>query len=538
MKILCLVSLLILAAQATDYSAPDFPDEPTPAMVLEANKLKDADEMILLRFVESHWDSAGFWLADVSDKEEATIRDEYFKHLESRDGNPQIFLTKAITKLQKDRLRDQRRIVDAALRKLGQRGTEISLPGLISRSKFDERPWVGWKALASVQEILPRVDPTRLDDRTMMNIDAPVVAPLLRDLDPDVADRWAWTLWEHHKKWLMVSFRERVPLLTRILLAGAFAPSHPIEAAEVFDEGLRSHDPALRTVAEMVIRSGIGSSLPYEISSKELMEAFKKRKWTPKFPLWEALPLPLDQPLLRRHWGGRRDLIWLDDHTEIKKRIEDVWPDLGSPLPNGLFYSKGKPTRLLDAEGRIHARFQSYDWSGSSLSIDGGLWGYTRLGRAAETLPDGSLVWEGPLFSPAEYREIASIGNSRIVLLGYKFFECRNRRGDLLWKTSLDKLDDPREIIAISDNRFLLSCKKSVGWLTVAGDYEPILAGLGSSGWIRYHPTEPWVVMDGATNTAIIYNPKSKKEVGRFDLDDGGTSAKSRFLTPSGYISE
>ena len=212
-------------------------------MVMEASNLEDADETTLLRFVESHWHSAGFSLPEVRAEEEKSIREVYFRRMESKDGNAEEYFTMAIAKLQQERLCDPRRIVDASLRALGQMGTGTSLPSLISLSKYVERQWVGWKALASVEEIITRIDPTRLDDRSLMNIDAPVLAPLLRDLDPYVADRWAWNLWEHHKKWLMVSFREEVPLLTRILLAGSFARSHPLEAAEVFDEGLRSRDP-------------------------------------------------------------------------------------------------------------------------------------------------------------------------------------------------------------------------------------------------------------------------------------------------------
>lgn len=533
MKILYLAILLTLPARATSYAPLEFPDAPSPTSVLEANKLKDADETILLKFIESHWDSAGYWLPDVNVKDTESISDDYSKHLNSRDKNAKNLLTKAIAKLQEDRLRDPRRIVDAALRELGQRGTAVSLPGLMSRSKFDERPWVAWKALASVQEILPRVDPTQLDSKSMMNIDAPFVAPMLRDLDPAVADRWAWAIWEHHKKWLTVSFQERVPLLTRLLFASAFAPSHPAEAGEVFDDGLRSPDPALRTVAEMLIRSGIGGSLPYETSVEKLLEAFKNKKWTPNVPQWEAMPLPLDQPLLRKQGGGRRDLIWLGNHAEIKKWVEDVSPNLGNSLPNGLFYFKGQTLKLIDTDERIHASFQTADWSKASLSADGGLWAFTSAHCPGQFFPNGSLVWECPVFSLGGYRMIAGVGNGRILLLGYKFLECRNRRGDLLWRTSLEKLDDPREIIAISDNRFLLSCSKSVGWLMADGNYEPILSGLGSSGWIRYHPTEPWIVMDGATVTAIIWDPISKREIGRYDLDDGGTAAKSRFPAPS-----
>ena len=103
----------------------------------------------------------------------------------------------------------------------------------------------------------------------------------------------------------------------------------------------------------MVIRSGIGGSLPYETSSEKLLEVFRTGKWTSNIPLWEILPLPLDQPLLRKHWSRRRDLIWMDRQANIKKQIEDVWPELGHPLPNGLFYSKSKKLRLFDREGLI-----------------------------------------------------------------------------------------------------------------------------------------------------------------------------------------
>jgi hypothetical protein len=139
MKILCLISLLTFPAQATSYAPLEFPDAPSPASVLKANKLKDADETALLQFVESHWDSAGFWLPDVSAKETESISDDYFRRIESRDKNAQTLLTMAVAKLQEDRLRDPRRIVDAVLRELGQRGAgrfDLDDGGTGAKSRF------------------------------------------------------------------------------------------------------------------------------------------------------------------------------------------------------------------------------------------------------------------------------------------------------------------------------------------------------------------------------------------------------------------
>lgn len=532
MKILCLIIFLGLPARATSYAPLELPDEPSPAMVLEANKLKDADETTLLEYIETHWDSAAFELSEIKAKEVATFSDEYSGHIDSRDGKSQSFIAEAFIKLQEDRLHNPRRIVDAALRELGKRGTGVSLPGLMSRSKSDKRPWVGWKALASVQEILPRADPSQLDHKSMMQIDAVFVAPLFQDLDPVVADRWAWALWEHHKKWMDVTFPHRVPLLTRILLAGAFVPSHPVEAGEVFEEGLRSHDPALRTVAEMVIRSGIGGSLAYGISAEKLLEAFKNRKWTSNVPAWEAMPLPLGQPLLRGQGGGRWDLVWLNEHTEIIKQVEDVTPDLGLSLPNGLFYSNGEKLEMIDTDRRIHAKFPTTNYSTASLSAYGGVRAFTESHRPGQFFPDGTLFWDCPFSTPNDQREFVGIGKGRVVFGDFGFLECRDRRGDLLWRTPVDKLGKPREIIRVSGNRFLLACQESIGWLTTDGNYEPILTELGSGSWIRYHPTEPWIIMDGATTTAIIYDPVAKKEIGRFDLHRGSSTEKSRFPAP------
>jgi len=123
-------------------------------------------------------------------------------------------------------------------------------------------------------------------------------------------------------------------------------------------------------------------------------------------------------------------------------------------------------------------------------------------------------------------------------LLGHNSIESRNRRGDLLWKTSLKSLNDPRYIVPIDDDRFLVSCGTSVGWLSRDGKYEPILTGFISAGWIRYHPTEPWIIWEGSGSIAIVYDPKAKRELGRVDMDDGWGKGKSRFPFPPTYFPE
>jgi hypothetical protein len=542
MKILTLCFLFCGVVSATSYAPLDFPAEPTPAQVLEKNGLAGADEETLLVYLGTHWEAAGYWLPEVTAREQAAISSEFFSRVESRDHDAEALLTNARAKLQNDRLADPRRIFDVIVRELGRRGTENSIRTLLSLTTLEEREWVCWKALASVQEILPRVDPTKLDDRTLINISADLVAPLLRDLDAEVASSWAWTFWERQKKLLGGNFvfRSHVRLRSRLWLAKAFAANHPQDASEIFREGLQSQDPALRAATAMIMRSGIGGSLPYNNSADELSKSFQTHKWNPATPLWETLPLPLDRPLLRKLIGGRTDLIWLSRDARVSTSKEDVWPLISDPLLDGVFYSRvggfwPGEFDLSDAEGRPNSRIRGLK-SNPVVAVHGGLWALVGHNRVAEFHADGSVLWE--CLIDMNCREVVPTHDGRVILLGYGSMECRDRRGDLLWKTSLKSLDDPRHIVSVADDRFLLSCGKSVGWLTRDGKYDPILKGLGSSGWIRYHPTEPWIIFDGGNGTAIVYDPQAKRELGRFDLDDGGGPGKSRFPFPPTYFPE
>lgn len=526
-----LVLILGGLVRANDWAIPEFPAEPAAAEVMAANGLANADELTFLGYLAKNWDSADGWIPSIRYKEEEKLARGYVKQMETAPSEGSDFWNMAIDQLRKDRLLDQRRVADAVVRELGRIGTQKSLWPLLELSQRDKRQWVNWKAFASIQEILPRIEPEKIDERTLRHIPAELVGPLLRDLDPRVANDWAWTLWEHHKKWPENSFRSGIRLRTRIWLASAFAASHPQEAWQVFLEGLQSQDPAIRLASEMIVRTGVGGSLPYELSTEQLAKAFAGHKWSSATPLWHTLPLPLDRPLLRR-FGERADLIWLSRTALISKTKEDVWPLIREILPNGLFYSRvgdfwPAEFALSDADGRPSSKLPSTNLD-ASVASHGGLW--TLASAPTEFHPDGSVLWECPIHG--NYRQITPLGQGRILLLGTGFMESRDRRGDLLWKIGLESLDDPRDIVAVDGDRFLLSCGKSIGWITREGNYQPVLSGLISAGWVRYHPEEPWIIFDGGNETAVIFDPLTKTELGRFDLNDRRNSAKSRFPFP------
>lgn len=398
---------------------------------------------------------------------------------------------------------------------------------------------MAWKALASVVEILARVDPAKIDGETMKFLSATTVAPLLRDLEPTLADTLAWKLWSSQGKGVGATFRRLVPLPTRLWLAKAFAPSHPEEAAVVFEEGLQSQDAAIRTMAGMMVRSGIGGSMGFDKSAARMMETFREKNWNFAIPMWEALPLPLDRPLIQRTSGGRRDLVWLDRDATVAKTVNDVWPLIREQVADGLYFSQIGNSRdrgLSDVEGRIFSRFRNLI-SEPVMASHGGICGIEgKFGLAIELQADGSSLWECPIRE--EFRVWAPVSLGRVVLMSGSSLECRDRRGDVIWKTSLKGLNDPRFLVAIDDSRFVVSCGKSIGWLTKDGEYRPILKGLISAGWIRYHPTEPWIILEGSNMTVIVFDPKAGKETGRFDLDDGHGVGVSRFPFPRTYFPE
>ena len=62
MKILLLFLTFCGAANATSWAPLEFPRAPIAEKLLQHNGLANADEDILLGYLESHWDSLGYWI--------------------------------------------------------------------------------------------------------------------------------------------------------------------------------------------------------------------------------------------------------------------------------------------------------------------------------------------------------------------------------------------------------------------------------------------------------------------------------------------
>lgn len=536
MKIALLCLMIIEVAWATTSEPIELPPEPTSEQVLEANGLVNADEATLLAYVKSNWPAAGCWLPDETAKESGRAASKVFGKDPGKAETKET-IREFLSKLQSERLNNPHRVVDAALRKLGSRGTDKSIHALIGLAEREERLWVAWKAFASVQEILAKTDPANIENHTLTSIRLDLIAPLLRDLDPEKADVWAWKLWQNHRLSNKMTFNHPVSLQTRLWLASAIAANHPKEATEAIQDGLDSADGAIRMAAEMIARSGMGGSQRFETSKAQLLEGLKSKPFNSSTPAWDVLPLPLDRPLVRESGLIKRNLIWLDSNAAILKTVEDVWPLIQEPVVGGMYYSifgEYYPLEidLTDADGRVVSRFRNLR-SKPFLASHGGFWATGAQG-ITEFHPDGSVLWQAPIGS--NVRALAPLTRGRFLCLDQNL-ECRDRRGDLVWSTSLEGVRDARDIIAVNDQEFLISSCNSVGWWSKAGSYRPILEGLKSSLWVRYHPTEPWVILDGGDVNAIVFDPKTGKVTGRFDLDDGGGNGESRFRLPPGCLS-
>lgn len=534
MKITLLCMLMIEVAWATTYTPMELPPEPTSGQVLEANGLVIADEATLLAYVNSHWSAADCWLPKEAVREAERTASDVFGNDPARAKSKET-IQEFLSKLQSEQLHNPHRVVDAVLRNLGSRGTEKSIHALIGLAESEERVWVAWKAFASVQEILTQIDPANIENHTLRSIRLDLIAPLLRDLEPEKADVWAWKLWQSHRLSDKTTFNHPVPLKTRLWLASAIAANHPKEVTEAIEDGLDSHDAAIRMAAEMIVRSGIGGSQRFETSKAQLLEGLKNKPFNSNTQAWDALPFPLDRPLVRESGLIKRNLIWLDSNAAVLRTIEDVWPLIEEPVVGGMYYSRFGDydpidIDLTDADGRVVSRFRNLSTK-PFLASHGGFWALGTQG-VMEFHPDGSVLWQTRIGS--DVRALAPLSRGRLLYLGYQNLECRDRRGDLIWSTSLKSLKDPRSIVAINDHEFLISCAGSVGWFDKDGKYRPEEAI--PSGSIRYHPTEPWVIWGGA-EAAVVYDPKTGKATERFDLHNGGGNRESRFRLPPGCLS-
>jgi len=514
---------------ATSYIIPDPPPSPSADKVLTANSLDRASERELLNYVRANWIFAKSWLPDVSTSEISQIESEYLRKADRTRDDVSAYWKKATAELSELRLHDKRRVVDAALRKIGRIGSAMSIGELSMHAVAEECEWTKWKALASVLELMSRIEPETATDAELAWARPELLAPLLGDLPQPMAEKWALHLWKRSSH----IHYDKDYLRTRLWLARFFATADSALAAGIFRQSVGHYDPTIQALSTMLLRSGIGGSLDWGTSPEQLIPMLESGKWRGTTSSWEYMPEPLACPVVRKHWGGRVDLVWLDVTAKQTKAEEDVWIDAKRPFCSGLIW--GQLTSSIGAlathDGNIQMRASVFSNTPAVSAWHGGEWLLSGSVMAEEIGADGSLLWQAPVsLSIGEWRFITpSSKPGRMLLLGYNKLACIDRRGDFVWNLDLKSPDDPRWIMDVGGDRFLVCCTKSVSWLNAKGEYQPVVEGLGSAIWVAYHPTKPWVVFDGADSSVVIFDPKSGKVCGRFDTDDGGGKYPSRF---------
>lgn len=506
---------------------PEFPKAPTTSEILISSGLDRANERSLLNYVAQNWVLVSTWLPDLSRLEEDLIAQEYVRRANKSGGDIREYWRNATTELTNRRLIDSRRVVDAALRELGRRGTAKSIGELTMYASGELNVWARWKALASVMELMSRIDPEQAPDSDIVHAKPEILAPALPDLPEEMAEKWAWKLWKRTE----AIRRSDGHLPTRLWLARFFASRDPKLAVQIFRQGLENYDVAIQHLAVMLLRSGIGGSVDWETDGNDLLRKFDSSRWSGRTPSWAVLPAPLSIPIPREHYGGRVDLVRLDLAASIQETQPDVWPDVLQAISNRLLLGRTQSNTiaLATSDGNVRASFPRS--SSAFAATHGGLWFLSGGKVAEEHGPDGTTYWQCPVSrSAAEHYCVAPYSKSgQILLLSYRKLDCIDRRGDRIWSIDITKLDNPRAVLAIDDEKLLLTCRKSVGWLDKSGTYKAVVTGLGSAIWVAYHPESPWVVFDGANREAVIFDPKSGVITGRFDTDDGGTKERSRF---------
>jgi hypothetical protein len=496
--------------------------------VLAASSLYRATERELLNYVAANWILAKSWLPDVSHLEVSQIEHEYLWKADRTREDVSAYWRKATTELKLQRLHDKRRVVDAVLRKLGKTGSAMSIGELAMYAVAEECEWAKWKALASVLELMGRIEPEKATDAELAWARPEMLAPLLGDLPPPMAEKWALRLWKRSSH----IHYDKDYLRTRLWLARFFATADAALAASIFRQSIGHYDPTIQALSTMLLRSGIGGSLDWGTPPEQLIPMLEKGKWRGTISSWESLPEPLACPVVRKHSGGRIDLVWLDTAAKQTKAEEDVWIDAGQPFCSGLIWGgiSNNTGALATREGNIQMRVFSLGSTPAS-AWHGGLWLLSGSSMAEEFGADGSLLWQSPVSqSMADWRFITSSSKPGLMLLlGYNKLACIDRRGDFVWNLDLKGMDDPRWIMDVGGDRFLVCCTKSVGWLSAKGEYQPVVEGLGSALWVAYHPKTHWVVFDGSDWSTVIFDPESGKVCGRFDTDDAGGKHVSRF---------
>lgn len=514
---------------ATTYVIPPPPPQPSVDEVLAANSMDRVTEKELLNFVAANWIFARNWLPEISEGEERQLADGYLRMVEDVTGEASKYWKQATAELEQQRLHDKRRAVDAALRKLGKTGSANSIGVLSMLAVAEDCQWAKWKALASVLELMGRIDPETATNADLAWARPDMLAPLLGDLSQPQAEKWALRFWKQSSH----IHYDKDYLKTRLWLARFFATADATLAASIFRQSVGHYDPTIQALSTMLLRSGIGGTLAWGTSPEQLIPMLESGRWVGSTSSWEGKPEPLACPVVRKHVGGRIDLVWLDANAKESKAEEDVWIDADRPFCSGLIWGglTSKIGALATRDGSIQVRASVFSNTPPAAAWHGGVFLLTGSVIAEEIEADGSILWQTPVSkTPGEWRFITpSSKPGLMLLLGYNKLACIDRRGDFVWSLDLKGIDDPRWIMDVGGDRFLVCCTKSVGWLNSKGQYQPVVKDIGSASWVAYHPSAHWVIFDGSDWSAVIYDPKSGKVCGRFDTDDGGGNHVSRF---------
>jgi len=503
-------------AWGTQIAVPE-PPEPTEEQVLAATRVDatraDAVYAKALELLLRDPSVIDRWIPALHEAEQRAMADEYVRRAwpEAPDGQraakPRagVELQDLVKELVAARPKHPARQVDALLRRLGR--IDDAAHRAAGLAAFASTPTGRWKAYAAAQEILARVDVARAS-ASGPHIGPAVYPLLLRDLPPRRAGELAG-------EYLRLVMTDRNPE-PHVLLWLAWSLSHtdPKAAAKIFEQSLTSPDPAERLMAGRGLARLTGDVPPFRLTAPPAETAGPRAAWVDKLaqraPAAFAPIDPLAAPLIKRQRGGRVDLIRLKPDATPAETTEDVWPTITQVLPDGTAYGRVRHDvyGLLAPDGTPLARFDAAGAVPSDVAEHGGLLlaHPNATGGGSELGADGAVLWSNPrkvsILTEAGLGRFATTVGGKPALI--------DRRGDVLWTIELDVTrDGVRQAHLVAEDTMLVVRQHSVEvWHRTEGLKQRV-AGFVSNADARYHPTQPWLVIDGAHPTALIVDPRT-----------------------------
>ena len=496
------VWLLAPAAAGNDWPPPPNPPEPEAAEVFREAGVDGRDPAALLARLDAltreHPTALDAWVPTLRRHEHWSLVTET-----AREPKPRAVSPERLAELRAARLRHPARVAEAVLRQLGAVGTPAQLDGLLAAAAGAKTEWGRWKCYAAVQDILARGPVEEAAGRLPPT---PEAVRLLRDLPAGRRGELAAALFRRqpheYDGW-------RIPATQPALwLAWSLADADPAGAAAVFRLGLELPDPAARLFAGIGLARVTGGPIPYRLTAGRRATAAAPAARRPDD---YEFPDPLARPVVQHHRGDRADLWWLGADGAVARREEDVWPKVERVLPDGTFLSLAGPgVALTDPDGEVLVRFPSGRGQVDNVAPDGH-GGFVALEDRGQLLVEyavnGDRLWACPLDDGhASARYAAPAGPGRVLLVRYGRVEVLDRRGDVVWAVR-DVPEDPRWACAIGPDTVLVAGVKAVEVHHRTRGRVRRVDGFTSVAGVRYHPTRPWLVLDGGAGAAVILDP-------------------------------